>query len=63
MPEFIRVRDKATKHEYDAPVAIVELEPDLYQVIDEEPVLTPRPIVYFSPKRGKSVGDSNEGEG
>lgn len=61
---FKRVRDRVTKHEYDAPVGVIDADPDLYDVIDDEPVDWPREATYYSPKRrGKSVGDSNEGEG
>ena len=61
---FIRVIDKDTKHEYDAPAALVDLNPDLYTVVDDEEVAQPRPAVYYSPKkRGNSVGEKTEGEG
>lgn len=51
MGQFIRVRDKDTKHEYDAPVSEVETNPDLYEVLDKEPVDSPRPAVHHVPAK------------
>jgi hypothetical protein len=45
MPGFIRVRAASgPKHEYDAPVDEVEANPDLYVVVDKEPVAMPRAV-------------------
>lgn len=40
---FIRVRDKSTKHEYDAPASQVRVHPEFYVVLDRKPVPQPRP--------------------
>lgn len=51
---FIRVLDKDTKHEYDAPVSEVETNPDLYEVVDKEPVDAPRePSFHATAKKAK----------
>jgi hypothetical protein len=68
MPGFIRVRAASgPKHEYDAPVDEVEANPDLYVVVDKEPVAMPRAVDYKTPpaskpKAIKSVGESKEGD-
>lgn len=46
MTEFLRVRDKSTGHEYDAPVPWVTAWPDAFEVLDKEPVQTPREPKY-----------------
>lgn len=43
---FVRVRGAGENdplHEFDAPTSVVEADPDLYVVIDDEPVAEPRP--------------------
>ena len=47
MAQFIRVRDKATQHEYDTPLGEVNRAPDLYVVIDDVPVNSPRPPKHY----------------
>lgn len=50
MAEFIRVRDRDTKHEYHAPRTEVETNPDLYTVLDDEPVYAPADPIFHVPK-------------
>ena len=67
MTQFLRVRDKKSKHEYDAPVREAELHPELYEVVDEVPVDAVRPPKHFvksaKPQTPKSsVGKPKEGD-
>lgn len=39
---FVRVRDKTTGHEYDAPVVTVKRWPDRFVVVDKRPVAVQR---------------------
>jgi hypothetical protein len=48
---FIRVRDKDTKHEYDAPVSEVEANPGLYEVLGKESVDAPEAPVFHAPAK------------
>lgn len=50
MTEFLRVRDKHTGHEYDAPVVTINRWPDDYDVLDEAVVYAQRPPVVNEPK-------------
>lgn len=49
MTEFIRVRDKNTKHELDIDVQRVEAHPERYVVLDKKPVTESRPPVHHIP--------------
>ncbi|MEO5920611.1 MAG: hypothetical protein ABIQ01_05650, partial [Pseudolysinimonas sp.] len=50
MTEFIRVRAAdGPKHEFDAPLAEVDANPDLYVIVDKNPVTTPRDPLYVDP--------------
>lgn len=44
---FIRVRDKSTLHEYDAPAREVAEHPEFYVVLDTTPVDQPRPAKHY----------------
>lgn len=49
---FVRVRGAGKNdplHEFDAPLGVVEANPELYVVIDEKPVATPRPALIVEP--------------
>ena len=67
---FLRVRDRLTKHEYDVPVAAVKAWPDQYDVIDKDPVASPRPAKHHvkrssAPKSsvGKTNTNNEKGDG
>lgn len=60
---FIRVRSKSGPNaEYDIGVDEATANPDLYEVIDGEPVEVSRPATYPEPVKAKdpktSVGDT-----
>lgn len=47
MTQYVRVRDKKTRHLIDIPVAKAALLPDRYVVVDDVPVGAPRePELY-----------------
>lgn len=52
--------------EYDVNTAELEANPDLYVVVDPEPVEVPRPTIYPEPTQAKdsktSVGDTTKQE-
>jgi len=51
MSEFVRVRSASPndpQHEFHAAAAEVEANPDLYEVIDPEPVSAPEPPLYVT---------------
>lgn len=53
---FIRVRSASgAAHEFDAPATEVEQRPELYVVIDPEPVDIPRPVRYVIPAPAKAA--------
>lgn len=59
MTEFIRVRAKdGPKHEFDAPLQEVEANPELYLVVDSEPVTQPRDVTYITPEKKPSAPKS-----
>lgn len=62
MSSFVRVRAvDGPKHEFYAASGEVEANPDLYEVLDPEPVATPGEVVYVTTKPKKAnvrlVGD------
>lgn len=64
---FVRVRGAGPKdppHEFDAPVGVVEADPELYVVLDPEPVPEPRPPLYGEPAESaakqKSAGPTSK---
>jgi hypothetical protein len=69
---FIRVRDKRTQHEYDAPEAVVALHPENYTVLKSVPAAagprTPKPHVKKAASRtatgqpAKSAGSTKKKE-
>lgn len=63
---FVRVRGAGKNdppHEFDAAVSVVEANPDLYEVIDPEPVPAPRPVKYITPVVEKSGTPNNKKKG
>ena len=49
MPEFLRVKDKETGHEYSVPKVRYDADPDLYTKVDKDatdPAGTPLPPKY-----------------
>lgn len=69
MSGFVRVRAASgPRHKFYAPVEWVAAHPELYVVIDKEPVSKPGPVEYVVRKPApqvteKSVGESEKEEG
>lgn len=60
---FVRVRSaEGPKHEYFASVTEVAAHPNLYTVVDKEPVSVPAPVVYAKPAKQarRSVGKTDK---
>jgi len=70
MTQFVRVRDKSTKAEYDVAIERASAFPDDFTVIDPEPVSRPRAASFpkktvkpkADPDTSKSVGDNRKDE-
>lgn len=66
MSSFVRVRAvDGPKHEFYAASGEVEANPDLYEVLDPEPVTVPGEVVYVvepAPQESKSVGMTQKEE-
>ena len=67
MSSFVRVRAvDGPKHEFYAASGEVEANPDLYDVLDPEPVTVPGEVVYVvepAPQESiKTVGDKKKEE-
>jgi hypothetical protein len=63
MTQFLRVRAATgPKHEFHAAVGEVAAHPELYTVLNDEPVSKSEPPTYFVPKKrgGKTVGDTHK---
>ena len=67
MPKFLKVRAvSGPLHEFFAAAEEVEVNPDLYEVLDSEPVDYPGPVVYVVPEPAlprepiKSVGKTKK---
>lgn len=61
MTEFIRVRHAdGPKHEFDISVPEVEANPELYVVVDAEPVTVAREATYADQPATKKVGDAKK---
>jgi hypothetical protein len=62
MTQYVRVRDKATKHLIDIPVAKAALLPDRYTVVDDVPVGAPRePELYVRKRKFAAEPTPSEG--
>ena len=60
MTQYVRVRDKKTRHLIDVPVAKATAQPDRFTVVDDVPVGAPRePELYV--RKQKQAEKPNEG--
>jgi hypothetical protein len=60
---FVRVRGAAPGdplHEFDVPEGLVKLQPDLYEVIDPEPVAKSRPASLIPGTRPVEVSPAGD---
>jgi len=61
MTLYVRVREKATKHLVDIPVAKAALLPDRFTIVDPIPVSVPREPELFVRKKAKPAEKPAEG--